>query len=360
WYYTVADILLIAQIYYYRRTSPKASFESVITHSSPESIGSPHPGGEHGEHSPLIQGPGATGPTYSSIPQSEHLHENEHERVIHKAAMVANATASAHPPLIDHHHQHHQSDATLVGGSDGSLYVPDTTSRRHQRRASAHSAMTTNSTRYRSKMSRRRKMVKKVLLVVFPILLVSIFVWGDQDVLTMMRGDGSDPNAWVSFLLGWGSAVLYLGSRIPQIYKNWRLKSCEGLSVMMFVFSVLGNVFYVVSIFVFSLEWDHLMKNLPWWLGSGGTLIFDFTIFFQFYIYRNNQPLTEALKEAAATGELNEDALLATADDGESNEEDSEDSESDSLTAGATPLPKAKSDKRNESTGGPSLGAVNN
>lgn len=138
-------------------------------------------------------------------------------------------------------------------------------------------------------------------------------------------------------LLGWGSALLYLGSRGPQIYKNWRLKSCEGLSVMMFVFSVFGNVFYVASIFLFSLEKDYLIKNLPWWLGSGGTLVFDFTIFFQFYIYRHNQPLSEALKEAATAGELDENALIAAA---EVDESSSSDEESD--TPSATLLQKNK------------------
>ncbi|KAI8351729.1 PQ loop repeat-domain-containing protein, partial [Mortierella sp. GBAus27b] len=87
-------------------------------------------------------------------------------------------------------------------------------------------------------------------------------------------------------VMGWGSAVFYLGSRAPQIYKNWRLKSCEGLSLTMFVFSVFGNVLYVASIFIVSLEPDYLIKNMPYWVGSGGTLIFDFTIFFQFYLYR--------------------------------------------------------------------------
>ncbi|KAF8916561.1 hypothetical protein BGZ58_005258, partial [Dissophora ornata] len=249
--------------------------------------------------------------------------------------------------------------------------------------------MTTSSGRHRSKAAKRRKMVRKILVIVFPIILVAIFVWayydwlqctigngedadGEShcspgrdighgkflpspshgsssemdDMLSMMMGgkkkaprrhpgddDGQDKDktefrVWLALLLGWGSAILYLGSRIPQIYKNWRLKSCEGLSVMMFVFSVFGNVFYVASIFLNSLEIDYLIRNMPWWLGSGGTLVFDFTIFFQFYIYRYNTPLSEALKEAAATGELDENALMATADDDSTEDETDTDSSS--------------------------------
>src|SRR5690606_4012337 len=85
------QIALIGQIFYYRKTSVKASFESVITHSSPEVL-STHAQHHHGEHAPLVGGVTAT-TNYAAISPSEHVHENEHDRVIHEAAMVANATA---------------------------------------------------------------------------------------------------------------------------------------------------------------------------------------------------------------------------------------------------------------------------
>jgi len=45
-------------------------------------------------------------------------------------------------------------------------------------------------------------------------------------------------------ILGYASAVFYLGARIPQIVKNWREKSCEGLSLLFFLLSMLGNLTY--------------------------------------------------------------------------------------------------------------------
>jgi uncharacterized protein with PQ loop repeat len=45
-------------------------------------------------------------------------------------------------------------------------------------------------------------------------------------------------------LLGWGSAILYCASRIPQIMQNFKNESVEGLSLTMFVFSVVGNITY--------------------------------------------------------------------------------------------------------------------
>ncbi|OAD77884.1 hypothetical protein PHYBLDRAFT_108868 [Phycomyces blakesleeanus NRRL 1555(-)] len=94
-------------------------------------------------------------------------------------------------------------------------------------------------------------------------------------------------------LLGWASAVLYCGSRIPQIMQNFRNESVDGLSLTMFVFSVCGNLTYCLSIFFRSLDRTFLLTNFPWLLGSGGTLFFDFTIFFQFYTYRNKKLLTD-------------------------------------------------------------------
>lgn len=47
-------------------------------------------------------------------------------------------------------------------------------------------------------------------------------------------------------LLGWGSAILYCASRIPQIMQNFRNESVEGLSLVMFIFSVVGNLTYCV------------------------------------------------------------------------------------------------------------------
>lgn len=43
-------------------------------------------------------------------------------------------------------------------------------------------------------------------------------------------------------LLGWTSASFYVFSRIPQILKTYRDETVEGLSIGMFVFSVIGNI----------------------------------------------------------------------------------------------------------------------
>lgn len=60
---------------------------------------------------------------------------------------------------------------------------------------------------------------------------------GDDD-------DSNDRMNWLPQTMGWTSAVLYVGSRIPQILKNWKNKSTEGLSFGMFICAVLGNILF--------------------------------------------------------------------------------------------------------------------
>lgn len=44
--------------------------------------------------------------------------------------------------------------------------------------------------------------------------------------------------------------VTYLGARVPQLVKNFRRGTAEGLSPFMFILLVLGSVTYALSIFI--------------------------------------------------------------------------------------------------------------
>lgn len=50
--------------------------------------------------------------------------------------------------------------------------------------------------------------------------------------------------------LGWGMTVTYLAARVPQILKNLRRGTTEGLSFFMFALLFMGSVTYVLSIFI--------------------------------------------------------------------------------------------------------------
>jgi uncharacterized protein with PQ loop repeat len=62
---------------------------------------------------------------------------------------------------------------------------------------------------------------------------------------TPLRDDTSDDDvALGAQILGYASALCYLGARIPQIIKNQKERSCEGLSLLFFMLSLLGNATY--------------------------------------------------------------------------------------------------------------------
>lgn len=91
----------------------------------------------------------------------------------------------------------------------------------------------------------------------------------------------------IGTVLGWLSAFIYLNSRLPQVYKNWKSKSVEGLSALMFFCAVMGNVTYALGVLVKATGWPDIYDALPWLVGSLGTVVFDFIIVIQCFMYAN-------------------------------------------------------------------------
>lgn len=132
------------------------------------------------------------------------------------------------------------------------------------------------------------------LIMVLLVILAGFAGWFFED-----KSEGPPPkdtdliyNPMAQFF-GWLCTFLYLGSRIPQIILNFERKSCEGISFLFFLFACLGNVTYVVSILSVSTGPRYIEINLPWIIGAAGTLAEDFTIFFQFFLYRENSRTIE-------------------------------------------------------------------
>ncbi|KUJ17392.1 PQ-loop-domain-containing protein [Mollisia scopiformis] len=116
-------------------------------------------------------------------------------------------------------------------------------------------------------------------------------------------------NLWGQ-IFGYFCAVLYLGSRIPQLLLNYRRKSTEGISLLFFLFAVLGNLTYVLSIFAYEphchgkhgkchpgeasgIYGRYIAVNASWLAGSLGTLFLDAAIFVQFFLYREEGEVEE-------------------------------------------------------------------
>lgn len=106
-------------------------------------------------------------------------------------------------------------------------------------------------------------------------------------------------------ILSWLSSILYLGSRMPQIYKNYIRHSTSGLSPSLFIAAFTGNFFYSASVVTNPLAWSSappwglhgwagaegsdrlnwISLAAPFWLGTAGVLVLDATIGVQFLRY---------------------------------------------------------------------------
>jgi len=132
-----------------------------------------------------------------------------------------------------------------------------------------------------------REFIKYATALLF-VFATGITAWAlDQRV----HGDGAGAKPdevfeWKSQLLGWTSAILFLGARVPQILKNFKTK-CEGLSPALFVFSISGNTTYALSICFASTEPRYLWANASWLAGSVLTIFLDLFVIGQFVYYRN-------------------------------------------------------------------------
>ncbi|GAA6020085.1 hypothetical protein JCM11491_006390 [Sporobolomyces phaffii] len=101
-------------------------------------------------------------------------------------------------------------------------------------------------------------------------------------------GEGPDWERIVGRTSAWLCTTLYLTSRLPQIWRNFRRRSVEGLAMTLFFFAFVGNSLYVASILTNPLarvEPGYLIESTPYLLGSGGTLMFDLMIMVQAWMY---------------------------------------------------------------------------
>lgn len=98
----------------------------------------------------------------------------------------------------------------------------------------------------------------------------------------------------LALVLAWSCTAVYVSSRCPQLYKNYSRKSVEGVSPLLFGAALFGNLAYTISVltsceFLLSTNKStYFWHQLPYLIGSSGTIVFDFAYFYQRHIYRNS------------------------------------------------------------------------
>ena len=104
-------------------------------------------------------------------------------------------------------------------------------------------------------------------------------------------------NEIIGETIGWVTMVIYIVGRFPQIFLNIKRKSTEGLSTLMYVFTILGNLFYALSVLVYSDDTTYIMYNLPWLISTFVTILLDIFVIFQceiIYVTNTQDKLSKA------------------------------------------------------------------
>ncbi|KIW03491.1 uncharacterized protein PV09_05258 [Verruconis gallopava] len=120
----------------------------------------------------------------------------------------------------------------------------------------------------------------------------------------------TDPVSMAGTVLSWLSTLLYLGSRLPQLYKNHKRKSTAGLSPALFIAAFFGNLFYSSSMLANPNAWsdfepyggggwvgeegnnraEWVARATPFFLGAAGVLIMDACVGLQFLVFGEIAP----------------------------------------------------------------------
>lgn len=154
---------------------------------------------------------------------------------------------------------------------------------------------------------------------VLTVCAAGILGWWINDHEYPHDGATLEPPVEISFstlgqVFGYLCAILYLASRLPQIMLNYQRKSCDGISLLFFLFACLGNLTYVVSIVAYvphSRDVEaardeyrrYIAVNASWLLGSFGTLGLDLAIFVQFFWYRDLEKECDEWESGSESGD---------------------------------------------------------
>ncbi|KAI9373746.1 PQ loop repeat-domain-containing protein [Aspergillus egyptiacus] len=293
-YYTLADIVLLCQCFYYRGFTFKDEISGSPVAEEPDETESPSPviARKPNERTALLPTHEEHHHTYTgaSTSQTTNVHSST------AATTTTTTTALHHPP----NHRRH-SALFLHPAVDGTHLSPAT--------PFIESSKPPRQTKTPSTL-------QSILLNLSAVALVcaaGILGWYVSRAAPSKHTDhhpddnNSSPLTFDTLgqVFGYLCAVLYLGSRLPQILLNYKRKSTEGVSLLFFLFACIGNLTYVLSILAYSplceggrpcqggevrrLYGRYILVNLSWLIGSFGTLFLDMCIFIQFFLYQDSE-----------------------------------------------------------------------
>ncbi|GJJ73247.1 solute carrier family 66 (lysosomal lysine-arginine transporter), member 1 [Entomortierella parvispora] len=293
-YFCIADIILFGQWIYYSR---RDRYKRLVQHDMPDIMVGDLPEISETDHRRHSLHPA---PSLSGRPR----HSRRVTSATVTAAPAASTTATAIPPL------HH--DLVLDGGAElGSDLEQAENLSPLMHRPRTRRATTASDISHRRSTS----------IVLFGVMLFTLRqTWPSDSTLEAHFGSGSLTGSFpvqgrvfaradlsqdemitdeptdvnivqLGRIFAWVCTVFYLSSRMPQLWKNYKRKSVQGLSILMFFWAAMGNLSYTLSILNSREAVDpttrqkFLREAVPYVLGSSGTLMFDLSIFCQWLYY---------------------------------------------------------------------------
>lgn len=114
------------------------------------------------------------------------------------------------------------------------------------------------------------------------VLSTIIFVCINTVICVILNVIITSSHDLIGEIIGWVTTVFYIVGRFPQMWLNYKNQSTEGLSVLMYVFTILGNATYTA---VITLDNETIQSNMPWIVSSVVMIVLDLYIIYQHYYY---------------------------------------------------------------------------
>ncbi|KAJ5831897.1 hypothetical protein N7474_000208 [Penicillium riverlandense] len=317
-YYTLADIVLLGQCFYYRgfNITDELSVSPTLT---PDAAASVEQSDGQGSPTPVPTERSALLPKSTTTPTSKgHVQIQEPTEHGHSAPHAQDGarplSSSSSTRNMGRRHSATSFHDILHSSVDGTHLSPATP------------FIESESERVRSQRTQRRiSALQTALFNATAIALVCAAGIVGWYVSPASKSSTDEPEPeplamdTLGQVFGYLCAAFYLGSRLPQLLLNFRRKSTEGVSLLFFLFACIGNLTYVLSILAYSpvcrdsseavavslvehhshercrpgeaaaIYGRYILVNLSWLIGSAGTLLLDMAIFVQFFLYSSSK-----------------------------------------------------------------------
>lgn len=86
----------------------------------------------------------------------------------------------------------------------------------------------------------------------------------------------------IGAILGWITMVVYTLGRLPQIKMNYDNKSTGNLSILMYIFTIIGNSLYIA---VITIDPMYIEPNIPWIVNGVVSTLLDIIVILQYVFY---------------------------------------------------------------------------